>query len=264
MKKILPLITLTSLFAIAPAPVVAAEAGSQLNQKQTQQILTCLGDTTDQQYEWVKDYFLYSSHIDCFGTRRTYKSSGGKEYNEFYDIKPIETLSGITIAPNSAIVENIRYTMEDALSINPDFVIWLEKTFVDAAADDSATNEMLAQLYTQNRHIARTFLLAYNNITQEKNLAEEIQKYQNTVIKEGNDALAYLEQYTPSQDYDIKTYEYDTEAAQSGYEDNYNRFRFSIGFWLRRGIDGSLPDFVRVMDKLMTRYDNEWYQAHKK
>ena len=50
-------------------------------------------------------------------------------------------------------------------------------------------------------------------------------------------------------------------SRDAGYNE-YSRFRFSVGFWLRRGIDGTAEVVWKLMDKIMREYDGEWYLAH--
>ena len=53
----------------------------------------------------------------------------------------------------------------------------------------------------------------------------------------------------------------DTSTLADG-SGRYNRFRFSCGFWLRRGIDGTIDEVWKLMDLIMREYDSEWYLAH--
>ena len=77
----------------------------------------------------------------------------------------------------------------------------------------------------------------------------------------GQDMLEYLRQFTPApeQAYDTAQYDFDSASTDNGYVDGYSRFRFAVGFWLRRGIDGSAQSFKSAMDALMREYDADWY-----
>ena len=149
--------------------------------------------------------------------------------------------------------------------LNPLFVRWVADHFTGLAAKDEKLATLARQAYNKHRHIARAFVHANTYLTRYTELAKEVDDYKKAFESDAYGMVRYLADFTPddAQGYEDEIEENWDESASAGYEE-YNRFRFSVGFWIRRVMDGSYEDIRKVMDTAMREYDGEWYLAHLK
>jgi hypothetical protein len=224
--------------------------GLTLNEKQKVDIGKCFSKIEGTYVEWLKSLFLYKDGMDCFRKNTNYKRSG------FYNLTALELLSGLKIdqREGNTITADDSYTGEKQLLISPKFAKWLYNNFV-LVDKDSYLFKITSNVYQQNKYLIRTFYYSHQYLSKYKQYDKEVKKYQ-LAVDSGKEMLGYLSSFypDPSQNYNKEIYE---------YNHGFDRFRFGIGFWLRRGIDGTNEIFNNSLIKILNTYDYDWYNKQK-
>ena len=213
------------------------------------QILSCL-QKQPESMQWVKDVFFYQGGVDCFDLI-------GPGKHSFYNLPIIERTIGLNLDIREGVTPE---SVNGQFFLNPLIGHWVVENFTGVQA---AFPDLFAKgqsIYEKNKHIARSFVYSYIYLTRYDNFDKQVQAYKKAA-SEDQDMLEYLRQFMPApeQAYDTAQYDFDISFADAGYPDGYSRFRFAVGFWLRRGIDGSAQSFKSAMDALMQEYDADWY-----
>jgi hypothetical protein len=125
-------------------------------------------------------------------------------------------------------------------------------------------------IYDHNKYIPRSFAFAYEYLTKYDDYAKQVEAYkteaQESLKQGGGGMLGYLAKFkpNPTQKYDVQKDDIvDSWYQEEVYPDGIISFRLAVGFWLRRGIDGSALEFKKLMDIIMNEYDAQWYAQHK-
>ena len=206
--------------------------------------------------QWLRDIFFYSNGVACFDII-------GPEKTGFFNLSVLESTMGISLdmRPENAIVQLDEFGGDAyQLFLNPLATHFVRDNFVGLG---DTSPELLASaqaVYDNNRDIARSFVYAYVYLTRYADFDAEVEAYR-IAVQRGRNMLQYLRQFTPAagQGYENATHDFDGKG-EVGFPDGFNRFRFAVGFWLRRGIDGSVYSFKSLMDSLMFEYDEAWYR----
>ena len=213
----------------------------------------CMGGIESDR-QWVRDILFYSDGAICLNF------SGRREGN-FYDLSGLEQAMGTTLdlRPNSSVVSGGAYSLDTQLLINPLAAKWVAENFTGLKKRSRELYEFAQNIYNKNNGVARSFVYAYDYLTQYDDYEKQLQAYKEAVA-DGMNMLDFLQRFKPAKDqgYDNRLDDFDGEGW-IGYDDGYSRFRFAVGFWLRRGIDGSLYAFKELMEKMMQDYDADWY-----
>ena len=213
-------------------------------------IVSCLQNVPANR-QWLNDFFFYSDAIDCFDL-------AGPGKTHFFDTLSLERTIGL------ALEVRPKSTIEGANSLgqtyyNPMVARWIIENFTGLKANSPELFALAQTAYDKQRYIARSFVYAYVYLTLYDNFDKQVQAYKEAANRDEN-MLEWLERFTPNpkQNYDIYFHDFDGDGW-IGYRDGYNRFRYAVGFWLRRGIDGSAHAFKTLMTDLMKEYDGAWF-----
>lgn len=238
--------------------------GNRLTSKEIAAILECLGQIPADR-QWLKDFFFVNNGCLCF--RRAQDPAPiadiipGVTDPQNEAIKVVERASGLSLDIR-ILSDEERWNLLGQRLLNPRFVQWAIANFSDLASKDTALAALARDAFNRQRRIARAFVHANTYLTRYHDFAEQVRAYKEAAGRDEH-MVAYLSNFHPN---DAQGFEDDIEenwdhGLSAGYG-QYSRFRFSLGFWLRRGIDGTADDVRKLMDAVMREYDGEWYQAH--
>ena len=235
-------------------PMETPSGTNRLGKAGLDSILTCL-QALPANRQWLKDFFYYSNGVECFNLL-------GPDRGSFSDVRSVERTIGISldVRPMSPSGEHIGKSGPFSyIHFNPMVTRWVAENFTNLRSTNPELFSQTQAAYNKNQNIARSFVHAYEYLTRYDNYDKQIQEYKKAAVR-GDDMLTWLERFKPSpkQKYDVYFDDFDGNG-EIGYPDGYNRFRFAVGFWLRRGIDGSAHSFKTLMDTLMKEYDAAWY-----
>ncbi|MEM7655458.1 MAG: hypothetical protein AAF399_04960 [Bacteroidota bacterium] len=199
----------------------------------------------------LKGMLLYSGLPEAVvGHLRAKGVNPGTNANDFYDIHKYEQLAGGKQAfqGGEQIFESFGMSGSAFHAYRPEIVRWGYENLIPDPSSQIAG--MRAQdLYQQV--FARFFrLLAESYVWLEKHQGKaEEQRYQQQFDQVGFDGLAYLEERFAD-----KLPLYETNDAAESFTP-----AVAIGFWLRRGLDGSQADFWEGLSRVMLQYDQQWF-----
>ncbi len=170
-------------------------------------------------------------------------------YQDFMDYTVFGRLSGIT--PYTRIIDFDKQNT-DFRYINPAIVKWGYENLLPAP--DMVVGGQSCKVLYDNvfQRFGRIMTESYVEINTEYDYAEEQKKYLEAMrLAETNkysfDALSYFDMnYDP--------------AGKYGLQD-YTRLTYgqAMGFWLRRGIDGSHTELWEGLTRAMNLYDSDWF-----
>ena len=211
--------------------------------EQKLQLADCFSGKAPDKYSWIGSMLFSNSMAQCFQTL-----SQQKKISQ-WSLKPLELISGVAIdkRPNSKIIKEDNYRGEDELHLNPQFIQWLENYFI-LAKNDSKLFKKTEKLYLEYQNFIRNFALAYQFITKQKEFDQELSGYQKNLSR-GNNAVEYI----------FEQYQNELETTYPKVV-NSDGLIYSVGFWLRRGMDGSKEQLYKILTKLLQTYDLNWYE----
>ncbi len=154
---------------------------------------------------------------------------------------------------------------------NPDFVVWLGRSFLPGA-EDTAFRERTQPLYDANvRPLARTMEVVYRKLDAQAECARMEQRAYASAINEAHnfgrpDATAtYVERWYGflADEYCDKATPSDVHLAFGAIPTTYdgNVVKTTVGFWLRRRMDGTSGVWHEQLLKLLRAYDAAWLTA---
>jgi len=206
-------------------------------------------DKLEEIYEkWSDNDFLY--------WRGSPTIALSKEFGEVYaiasqsssDISAIEKISGLKhTTDNSTDTEckessNKCYSYNDYkgknfLHVNPSMITWV----LDNLLVPTPAYSEIQDLYdAKGKKFLKSFVYAYKYLHEEKNFSDEVNAYKEG-INQNKHMVSYLED------------KYHDDILNSSYDTSY----IHIGFWLRRGIDGSDQAVLDALKKILETYDSE-------
>ncbi len=154
---------------------------------------------------------------------------------------------------------------------NPAFVQWLGENLIPAA-DDPALRERTQGLYDQYiSPLARTHYLTWRKLNAPQNAdctAKERARYERFMqTGEGVTWGAYYERwfyylddkFCRKADDPNHAFSHDFGEGVSG-----NVVKTTVGFWLRRSIDGTDDEFYAALIRLLETYDAAWLSAQSR
>lgn len=258
MKHFTSIIALLSFLIFYPYTALAKNEGRELNRDQTVAFINCFVQRNEPSYQWLFHYLPVPT-LKCFDMATSFHKDE-IEYSWPYKYERFHLFTKLSrIKLDSRDLKESDFNGQYWTHLNPELIIWFEKAFLDKAETDSEVDKLLRDLYRKNKNDARTFFLAYEQLTRDRNYFEkELSDYKTNIEEIYTGRNEYLGRYIPPKDY-----EYDENVSLYSEDDYGYRFRVASGFWLRRGLDGSLPELVRVMNKVMNRYDRKWYRLHR-
>jgi hypothetical protein len=148
---------------------------------------------------------------------------------------------------------------------NVKFVKWAVDHLVPGAHDD-VFRSVTQDTYDRNvRPLARTFFAVYRKIEREPACFEREKQRYAELLKSGKLPETYYERWYPFLDdqfcrqKDAPGLILSTQKLSPGAHDG-NVVNTCVAFWIRRSIDGTLPEFYRGLAKLLRAYDPELYR----
>lgn len=190
--------------------------------------------------------------------------------------KYLEQLSGKKIRQQQPMVhERISEVMpvfeQEFMFVNPAFVKWFSETMVPDPGASAMFGWTFQGLYdATTRHIARRMALTHHYYKSLPNngLDAQVQFAEMAALKYVNKEEDRVMERSDSPNQFALMMEWHDEAAKawvaqqfpSGVlgEHEYFLVPNELGFWFRRGIDGSADEVWDAMEGVMRKYDNAW------
>lgn len=256
-----PLLLVFALFlaTAGECTVASHEPGNTLSEEDKSKLFHCLKEIPSGN-GWLRELFFYNDGMACLNFAHT--RTGPRS---FYNLALLEQASGVPLdsRPESKIVAEDNYSIRGQLMINPELVRWLDANFTGLQEKSPLLYSLAKEAYESKKGVVRSFVFAYEYLVKYDNYQNQIYQYDEAAWGNRADMLDYLKRFSPApeQGYDKTKDDYD-DGGNTGYRDGINRFRFAVGFWLRRGIDSTADDFKNLLVKIMQEYDAEWFANH--
>jgi hypothetical protein len=147
---------------------------------------------------------------------------------------------------------------------NPAFVRWAVDHLVPGA-DDPAFRAATQDIYDRHvKPLARTFFATYRKLQREPECFERERQAYSALLERRRLPPSYYERWWGFMaDSFCRTGGNPPLDHQSVYGTLYdvNVVNTSVGFWVRRSIDGTMPEFYRGLERLVRAYDPEAYHG---
>jgi len=179
----------------------------------------------------------YGDLNQCFAEQ------AGTNVKSYSDNKPFEALSGLPIHSDR---------MDESQPFgfyNPDLVVWGYTNLIPAQTD------LIAGVSAQTIYsgvFSRFFRMmteSYLHLVQAGTYRQEMDAYWKMANQTGQDGIDYLQARY--------------QTALPGYGGSWDGTtmtpQMAIGFWLRRGLDGTSEELWTGLRKVMLRFDGQWY-----
>ncbi|MGB0524682.1 MAG: hypothetical protein ACPGJS_17040 [Flammeovirgaceae bacterium] len=155
-------------------------------------------------------------------------------------------MTGYTITHGAAILK----TKEEAgfRHFNPDFITWAGATMVPEPTDQILGHTYQALYDRIFQRFFRTMAVSYQYIQEVRDFEEEYLNYSRNAENPDFRALTYLDER-----FGEALPEYTIESDSDAWTP-----QMAIGFWLRRGIDGTADELWTELQRALEKYDSEW------
>lgn len=252
------LVLVASLLPAAATPPTTKAVGRPIAAKE---LLAIHGHWFDSPYEYMFDrshpvltlgnrsYGLFLAGIDGIvlygGIPEAIAAHSQQPKPGFYDLRPIERLSGLKI-------HRQRANSERSFSrFNPAIVRWGHQNLIpdpQAKLLGQPCQEIYDKLFSR---FFRLMVESRLHLQQKQSQRKEQAAYLKAMKRRRFDGIDYLEKRFA--------------GALPGYDIDQNGTNFTpamaIGFWIRRGIDGTAGELWAGLSKLMQLYDGPWWQS---
>ena len=207
------------------------------------------------------------SHCDIFksiGTEPFFyaKNNDGKE-SSMIDIAALKDLTNLDYLSNKGRSDENGYesNLRRFNYYNPKLVTWAYTYLIPSPREQTKDGLFYQNIYDQSfREMTRGFLYSYNYLEENEQYKHWENLYYNDVNNREIHGASWLAQHFEYVSFDP---EYDrTIADYDPTKVNEVKLYLYIGFWLRRGIDGSKEECWRGMDKVLRLYDTDWYRKN--
>ena len=233
--------------------VIKPQANS-LTVSEISTIISCMAAIPEDR-QWLKDIFFYHAGYGCF--RREQDPPITTKTITMYE-EVLEATSGLSLEAR-ALSNKQQWELLGQRFLNPDILKWFTENFTQLDSRDKA---LAQETFNRQWRVAHALVHAHTYVTRYNNFTEHVETYK-AMAEKGEDMHQYLGTLKPdsAQGFEDEIEDNWDGFGNAGY-DEYSRFRFSAGFWLRRGIDGTAGDAEKLMDMVMREYDSEWYLLH--
>lgn len=171
-----------------------------------------------------------------------------KQRSSFGDLRPIERLSGLRVHRRRS------RTLKDFSRYNPAIIRWGYQNLIPRPTARVA-GHTCQRLY--DAIFARFFRLmadSYQHLQRGQLWRKEQRAYLRAMKRRRFEGLAYLQRRHA--------------GALPGYAVSANGTNFTapmaVGFWVRRGIDGTARELWKGLTMVLQRYDRAWWQARRR
>lgn len=137
---------------------------------------------------------------------------------------------------------------------NPEFIKWGAENMVPKK-DNAILGYTYQKLYDRVfQRFFRTMALSYLHLQNNRDFEAECQKYSSNMKEEHFEAMSYL-----GQEYEGVLPEMEIISDSDGMTP-----QLAIGFWLRRGIDGTADELWEALEGALKEYDETWLLTQKR
>jgi hypothetical protein len=168
-----------------------------------------------------------------------------KKPKSYSDNTPFEEISGIPVMSDS----------HDAAKpfgfYNPDIVRWGHENLIPAA-DASVAGVPVQDIY--DKVFSRFFRMmteSYLYLVDSGTYSQEMTAYWDMAEKKSQDGLDWLQ----------ARYQNALPAYSCPWDGTTMTPQMAVGFWLRRGLDGTGPELWTGLKKVMKRFDSAWFSS---
>ncbi|MDR2442260.1 MAG: hypothetical protein LBE31_01915 [Deltaproteobacteria bacterium] len=212
------------------------------------------------------DYFDEDA-LTCFEHFETFPEPYDTYSYELNEL--LETISNLTLDRRGPWQNFDPYGDTDFLHWNPDFITWVEHNLILSARNPNLPDyQVRLKLYLANRYRLLRMAYAWEYLNKYNDIEDEAKKYQEANLGPFKDEmLTYLARFKPDprQNYDDGSFneklEGDIEWVSASYDDEMYGFRFEVGFWLRRQLDGTALQLSSLLARTIELYDPQWDKA---
>ncbi|MDR1658272.1 MAG: hypothetical protein LBT47_12090 [Deltaproteobacteria bacterium] len=264
MKKSLALGLLLTMAILIFSDQICHARPKNLTSKTRVALLSCLA--ADDNYFTVIEsfeYFTWKEAADgCFSG--LIPSDSTKEQGIQEEL--IESLANLPFDQRGVwdeVGNKIESSLTEFRHFNPAIITWLERNFILLTKDPGDYDFQVRQkIYEKYRDSILIKAYAWQYLNRYHDIALEAKKYEAAAKGTHKDQmLYYLAQFAPEpeQNYDLeleKIYSW----GQAEYPDEIYAFRFDVGFWLRRELDGTAKKLATLLETTMRTYDPEFKQ----
>jgi hypothetical protein len=257
-SSLLSLVLVVSLLPAAATPPTYKAVGRPVTAKE---LLAIYGHWFDRPYEYMFDrsnpvltvgnqgYGVFLAGIDGIvlygGITKAIAAHSQQPKRGFYNLRPIERLSGLKI-------HRQRASSERSFSrFNPAIVRWGHQNLIpDPQA--GLLGQPCQKIY--DRLFSRFFRLMVESrlyLQRKQSQRKEQAAYLKAMKRRRFDGIDYLQKRFSGA---LPNYDIDQDGT------NFTP-AMAIGFWIRRGIDGTADELWTGLTKLMQLYDGSWWQA---
>lgn len=274
MKKHFSLLSSVLILA-ACATVRSSESSSILNKKNLGNIYA---DAITSSYEYMfgpkgdfaingsevgefnggfKGLFLYSGMKEALKRNGVQQSQEYQPYMDFYDISIYSEWAGMQVFKDGAKEFDGKVDASNPVNnfnnYNPKLIDWAIDNLILKPTDK--VGDKTAQEVYDNvlKRYFRLMKLSYDEL-EKLGRVKELDAYKKKILKNAeqpswdDDCLSYLKER-----YAGNLVEYSQYAEYSDFTPG-----LAIGFWMRRHMDGTAPNFKKGIDKVLELYDKDW------
>jgi hypothetical protein len=169
----------------------------------------------------------------------------GKKPKSYSDNTPFEELSGIPV-----MSEAHDYSKPFGY-YNPDIIRWGHENLIPAA-DASVAGVPVQDIY--DKVFSRFFRMmteSYLYLVDSGTYSQEMSAYMDMAEKKSQDGLDWLQ----------SRYKNALPAYSCPWDGTTMTPQMAVGFWLRRGLDGTSQELWTGLRKVMKRFDASWYSS---
>lgn len=175
------------------------------------------------------------------------------------DATSFQAVSGIPVFTKTANNDTVSLSVSFSNSfsyVNPDFVQWVFRYCVPDPSMKVAGVSCREIYHVVFSRLFRMLVEARLELANDSAYEKEVKAYAEAMKKPDFMGVFYLEERFGS-----RLPEY--FCADQDVPPPYQPF-MAIGFWLRRGIDGSSDEIWKGLARFMARYDEEWFASKTK
>ncbi|MDR2442259.1 MAG: hypothetical protein LBE31_01910 [Deltaproteobacteria bacterium] len=264
MKTRSTFLSLAIILSIVSYAIPSKAAPFYLSNQDTLDIISCFTDNESNRLPTTTNYF-YQDALPCI---ENYKKLPAP-YHKHYEVNEIlEYISNIPIDRRGTWINFDPYREVDFIHWNPAFITWVERHFVLLNLDPySPEYQARLKIYLANRYQFLRMAYAWEYLNKYNDIEVEAKKYQKANLGQFKGRmLFYLARFRPDprQNYDDGSFNEELEPecwSEAEYNDEIYGFRYDVGFWLRRQLDGTATQMSSLLSRIIELYDPQSEEA---